>query len=214
MVFLDPTSRKALNPLNCEIPESIGNLRNLTELYLSNDVFRSYLHGELPATIQNLKKLQCFYVSHGDLSGSIPSWLNTMPLLQGIFMRHNSFSGQIPDLSELKYVEDMWLDTQSPGSGLSGNITWISNWQYLRSLHIQANSLSGSLPKSLCSIECSAYYNHWSCPLPAYNCCGVLKCGNDLQIDEIVDSKVSELRQASQTRLSGSPLPYACTVHQ
>jgi len=219
IVFLDPTSRTALNPLYCKIPESIGNLTNLEWLYLSNDVFRSHLHGELPSTMQNLKKLRCLYLSHGNLNGTLPAWLNELPVLQGLFLRHNSFSGQMPDLSGLKYLEDIWADTQYPGGGIvSNNMSWVNKWQYLTHIHIEANDFSGPLPEKLCSksVHCHAFDNHWDCPLPTPGCCGVAKCPAHEAGRRRSSMKISqsELRQRGDTYSSGSPLPYVCYIHQ
>jgi hypothetical protein len=58
-------------------------------------------------------------------------------MLQGLFMRHNSFSGPLPDLSSLQYLERIWLDTQSPGGGLTGGIEWMANLPYLHKVHIE-----------------------------------------------------------------------------
>lgn len=215
IVFLDPTSRTALNPLVCKIPPSLANLTNLEELYLSNDIFRSYLHGEIPSSLQNLKKLRCFYLSHGDLSGPIPAWIATLPVLQGLFLRHNSFSGQLPDLSGAKYIEDIWMDTQSPGGGLtSDDLSWMSKWAYLTHIHLENNNFTGALPSSLCDsqIKCHAEGNLWDCPLPVQNCCGVTSCGNPSALTKL--SASSERRPSRPRRSSGSPIPYICDQKQ
>jgi len=128
---LDTSDRLAFNVLNCELPTSIGNLTNLTQLYLSNDIVHSHIHGQLPSSMAALTHLRCLYLSHGDLTGPIPSWLGSLPLLQGLYLRHNSFSGPLPDLSNLTYLEDLWMDTQYPGGGLTGSVEWMAQLPYL-----------------------------------------------------------------------------------
>lgn len=155
VLVLDTSPRFAFNLLDCVLPPSLGNLTNLTQLYLSNDLFHSRLHGELPDTLQQLKALRCFYVSHGELSGPIPSWIATLPVLQGLFMRHNSFSGELPDLSAAQYLEDVWFDTQS-GDGLTGSIDWLGNMTYLTHVRI-------SFPLHCAGLPVCALARYYSC---------------------------------------------------
>ncbi len=120
-------------------------------------------------------------------------------------MRHNSFSGEIPDLSSLQYLERLWLDTQSPGGGLTGNIDWMENaFPYLHSIHIENNSLNGTIPQKLCAMkdDCHASGNKFDCPKSS--CCDVSACSK--QQSTIV------LRRRYRTRQS--PLPDICTFHQ
>ena len=59
------------NQLNGEIPEELGNLSNLSELYL----YENQLSGEIPEELGNLSNLTELQLCCNELSGEIPSEL-------------------------------------------------------------------------------------------------------------------------------------------
>ncbi|CAL9222276.1 unnamed protein product [Arabidopsis halleri] len=83
---LDVTS----NSFFGQVPPTISNLTQLTELYLStND-----LTGCLPL-VQNLTKLSWLELSYNQFSGTIPSSLFTMPFLSYLSLGGNNLNGSI-----------------------------------------------------------------------------------------------------------------------
>ncbi|XP_078167911.1 receptor-like protein 39 [Carex rostrata] len=75
------------------IPDSIGNIRNLSELGLSNCNFS----GQIPSSIEKLGKLPRLDLSNNSFSGSIPPSLFSLPNLQTLDLSWNQFSGPIPN---------------------------------------------------------------------------------------------------------------------
>lgn len=82
VLSLDTSPRLAFNDVSCVLPTSLGQLSNLQELYLSNDIDHSHVRGQLPESMTNLTSLRCLYLSHGELDGPVPAWLNNLTLLQ------------------------------------------------------------------------------------------------------------------------------------
>lgn len=79
------------------IPDSIGNLRHLSEMDLSG----CQLNGTLPNSIANLIKLRHLDLSNNHFISPIPSSLFTMPLLEEIRLSFNHFDGRIDEFTTL-----------------------------------------------------------------------------------------------------------------
>ena len=82
------------NRLTGEIPPELGNLTQLTELWLGDD---NHLTGDLPTELSRLTKLQVLDLGYSEISGAIPSWLGDMRDLRLLYLDNNDFSGQVPD---------------------------------------------------------------------------------------------------------------------
>jgi len=78
--------------LGCEIPESIGNLTELKELWLSYN----QLYGEIPASFNNLTKLERLSLHDNNLSGNIENLVH-LTSIKWMSISYNQFSGVIPD---------------------------------------------------------------------------------------------------------------------
>ncbi|KAJ7950011.1 Leucine-rich-repeat receptor-like protein [Quillaja saponaria] len=102
-----------------QLPDSISNLRQLSELGLSNCQF----NGSLPNSISNLTELVSLDLSYNEFTGQIP-WFGESKKLKYIDLSHNDLNGAIP----------------------SGNLEGLLN---LIQIDFQHNSLSGSIPSSL-----------------------------------------------------------------
>ena len=81
------------NNLNGEIPESIRNLINLTQLSLGYNS----LGGSIPESIGDLKKLVVLDVSHNNLEGSIPSSIRNLTALVNFLADSNNLNLIIPE---------------------------------------------------------------------------------------------------------------------
>ena len=107
------------NQLMGEIPSELGNLGELTGLFLD----QNQLTGAIPSELGNLSNLQNLYLYQNELTGAIPSELGDLANLQNLYLYENELTGAIP--SEL---------------GNLGN---------LQHLELFSNELSGAIPPEL-----------------------------------------------------------------
>ncbi|EOA29864.1 hypothetical protein CARUB_v10012961mg [Capsella rubella] len=89
-----------------QVPPTISNLTQLTELYLPINDFT----GSLPL-VQNLTKLSNLDLRDNHFSGTIPSSLFTMPLLSYIDLSRNKLNGsiEVPNSSLPLRLESLYL---------------------------------------------------------------------------------------------------------
>jgi Leucine-rich repeat (LRR) protein len=76
-----------------EIPPEIGNLTNLTELWLSGNE----LTGSIPPEIGNLTNLIYLYLYDNQLTGSIPPEIGNLTNLTRLWSHDNQLTGEIPE---------------------------------------------------------------------------------------------------------------------
>ncbi|KAM3683452.1 hypothetical protein ACJW31_12G148500 [Castanea mollissima] len=80
------------NKFEGEVPESIGMLKGLFALNLSNNL----LSGHIPSAMGNLTQLESLDLSLNKLSGEIPQQLAQLTFLSFINVSYNNFTGPIP----------------------------------------------------------------------------------------------------------------------
>uniref|UniRef100_K3YFY9 Uncharacterized protein n=1 Tax=Setaria italica TaxID=4555 RepID=K3YFY9_SETIT len=125
------------------IPESIGNLRNLTMLDLSNCQF----HGPIPPFAQ-WPKIQMVDLSGNNLNGSLPSdgYLSLHNLTE-VTLGNNSISGVIP-ASLFSHPSLKYLDLSQ--NNFTGNfLLYPTVSSSFRWIDLSFNKLQGPLPKLL-----------------------------------------------------------------
>ena len=93
------------NQLTGSIPSEIGNLTNLTELYL----FNNQLTGSIPPEIGNLTNLTSLWSESNQLTGSIPPEIGNVTNLEVLYLHQNQLTGFIPqeigDLTNLTELD-------------------------------------------------------------------------------------------------------------
>ncbi|MEE9464029.1 MAG: leucine-rich repeat domain-containing protein [Candidatus Neomarinimicrobiota bacterium] len=129
--------------LNGPIPAELGNLANLTYLYLGSN----QLSGPIPAELGNLANLTQLNLSSNQLSGSIPAELGSLDNLTSLCLDHNQLSGSIPaELGNLANLTRLYLSSNQ----LSGSIpAELGNLANLTRLYLHSTQLSGSIPAEL-----------------------------------------------------------------
>ncbi|CAK9161412.1 unnamed protein product [Ilex paraguariensis] len=140
-------SLQLLDLRNCaiisEIPSSLGNLTNLTALYLSDNS----LTGIIPFSLGQLSRLSVLDLSQNSLAGSIPSSFAFLGNLTLLDMSSNFLSGTIPPtigtLSKLQFLN---LSVNNLSSSMPPQLGDLSN---LVDIDLSSNFLSGSVPSDL-----------------------------------------------------------------
>ncbi|KAK9269826.1 hypothetical protein L1049_025399 [Liquidambar formosana] len=75
-----------------EIPESLGNLKNLTWIFLAG----SHLRGEIPESIFGLEALETLDICRNNISGMFPKSISKLRNLNKIELYVNNLTGEIP----------------------------------------------------------------------------------------------------------------------
>ncbi|XP_020086855.1 receptor-like protein 12 [Ananas comosus] len=122
------------------LPDSIGNLKSLTRLELSECGFS----GSIPASVANLTQLVHLDLSFNNFSGRIPSF-GQWPMISEINLAHNSLSGSIPpsdDYAGLRKLTKIDLRNNSLTGPIPGSLFAIPSLQLLQ---LSQNQLSGIL---------------------------------------------------------------------
>ncbi|KAG4168504.1 hypothetical protein ERO13_A12G028900v2 [Gossypium hirsutum] len=125
------------------LPSSMGNLTNLTSLYLSDN----RLTGQIPSTLRQLLSLLVLDLSKNSLTGSIPSSFGSLRNLTSLDISSNSLRGSIPPgLGALSKLQTLNLSV----NGLTSSIpSQLGDLDSLVDLDLSSNGLSGSVPQDL-----------------------------------------------------------------
>ncbi|KAM3334660.1 hypothetical protein ACQJBY_029224 [Aegilops geniculata] len=103
------------------IPRSIGKLKHLVSLYMTD----LGLDGTLPEEIGNLTSLKDLNLRSATLTGSMPKTIGMLGKLGGLDLRDNNLTGSIPmefgNMTELEaiFLQNNHLERQLPGGALS-----------------------------------------------------------------------------------------------
>lgn len=149
------------NSLSGSIPESIWNLTKLQSLSLGANY---QLSGSIPESIGNLENLLMLKIFNTLLSGTIPESIGNLTKLTHLYLYFNQLTGSIPEsignISSLLYAGLNY-------NQLSGSIPEsIGNLTKLKYLWLENNQLTGSIPESIIKLEnlesFFIYYNNLS----------------------------------------------------
>jgi len=147
-----------------EVPEAIGQLTRLQELYLSNDPFdisskANNQISSLPEAIGQLSRLQVLSLSGNSIS-SWPEAIGRLTRLQQLDIRENSISslpeaiGQLTRLQKLdlsndmRDIRDIFFDRRKAKNQISSLPEAIGQLSGLQVLNLGRNSIS-SLPEAI-----------------------------------------------------------------
>ncbi|PWA78009.1 leucine-rich repeat protein [Artemisia annua] len=139
--FLDSLSNCANNFI-ATIPESLGKLQNLQDLYLDRNAFS----GSFPRSIGNLSLLTQLELGNNKFEGTIGSCKK----LTYLSVHTNNLEGTIP--KELFQLSSLSIKLDLSPNNLSGLLPpEIGNLKALGSLDLSQNLLSSEVPSSLSS---------------------------------------------------------------
>ncbi|CAK9168314.1 unnamed protein product [Ilex paraguariensis] len=123
-----------------EISEGLGNLKNLTWLYLAG----SHLRGEIPDSIFELEALQTLDISNNKISGNFPRSISKLKNLYKIELFKNNLTGEIPpELGNLTLLQEIDISANQ----MYGKIPpEVGNLKNLTVFQIFKNNFSGEIP--------------------------------------------------------------------
>ncbi|KAF2910197.1 hypothetical protein DAI22_11g083600 [Oryza sativa Japonica Group] len=149
----------------CETPASIGNLKNLTYLYLAS----SNLRGVIPESIFELAALETLDMSMNNLTGVIPAAIGNLRQLWKIELYGNNLTGELPpELGRLTGLREIDVSRNQLSGGIPPELAALQGFEVIQ---LYRNNLSGQIPaawgelRSLKSF--SAYENRFSGEFPA-----------------------------------------------
>jgi hypothetical protein len=139
--------------LSGAIPATLGDLTNLSTLYLSSN----QLSGAIPATLGDLTNLTRLHLADNQLSGGIPATLGDLTNLTRLYLYSNRLSGAIPaTLGNLTNLTMLHLYSNR----LSGAIpATLGDLAALTGLDLSNNRLSGAIPATLGNLTNLTYLN-------------------------------------------------------
>lgn len=124
-----------------QLPESIGNLGQLTRIELTNCKF----NGPLPKTLEKLTQLLYLDFSSNNFSGPVPSF-TTLKALTYLNLARNQLNGSILSTNWSSLLNLVSLDLA--GNSFSGTVPpTLFQSQSLRVIYLQQNQFTGGFSK-------------------------------------------------------------------
>lgn len=128
------------NSLSGFLPESLGQLTNLTTIQMSNNPM---LQGELPRSIGKLAKLKKMDLSFCRLTGPLPDTIGNLNGLEELRLQKNELQYALPDtMVGMTSLRFLWLQ----GNRFSAVLHKIYMLTNLVSLRLSNNEIKGKFP--------------------------------------------------------------------
>ena len=163
----DNVSKLALytNALRGSIPEQIGQLTYLNDLYMHNND----LSGTIPPQFGQLTSLTNMYLYNNVLIGTIPAQIGELTSLDNLHLHSNALRGTIPtQIGQLTSLTDLYLHNNA----LSGAIpTQIQDLISLSYLYLNQNDLTGPIPNGVCDLPTFLKADCSNCNPSKDGCC-------------------------------------------
>jgi len=133
-----------LNNLQGSIPEELGLLTNLKELYLDyND-----LNGFLPATLTKMPLLNTMTCAGNNFRGNIPTWIGDLTSMEIMGFSGNDLTGTLPqELAELTKLSVLALDN----NGIVGDLGVFERMTWMERLYVDNNAFTGTMTDNFMS---------------------------------------------------------------
>ncbi|XP_028791357.1 receptor protein-tyrosine kinase CEPR2-like [Neltuma alba] len=150
--------------IESEVPETLGNLKNLTWLYLGG----SHLRGEIPESVYEMKALETLDISRNMISGKLSQSIWKLENLRKIELFSNTLTGKIPaELANLTKLEEIDISMNHLYGELPEVIGTMEN---LVVFQLYENNFSGELPAGFGDMQhlvgFSIYRNSFSGKIP------------------------------------------------
>nr|XP_010930577.1 receptor protein-tyrosine kinase CEPR2 [Elaeis guineensis]XP_010930578.1 receptor protein-tyrosine kinase CEPR2 [Elaeis guineensis]XP_019708443.1 receptor protein-tyrosine kinase CEPR2 [Elaeis guineensis]XP_019708444.1 receptor protein-tyrosine kinase CEPR2 [Elaeis guineensis] len=148
-----------------EIPPSIGNLKNLTWLYLA----KCNLRGEIPSSVFELTSLGTLDLSENQISGMLPKEISKLHHLYKIELYRNNLTGEIPpELANLTHLRELDISCNHMTGRIPAALGDLKNFTVIQ---LYRNNFWGELPKGFEDLQFlnsfSIYENNFSGGFPA-----------------------------------------------
>lgn len=146
LVVLD-VSFNSLDGVLPPLPMLMTGLKHPLQLQVLN-ISTNNLHGEIPESIGQLKKLEVIRLSNNNMSGNLPSSLGNCTRLTTIDLKMNSFSGDLGsvDFSSLHNLRALDLLHNDFSGVIPESIYSCNN---LTALRLSSNQIHGEIPSKI-----------------------------------------------------------------
>ncbi|XP_072981155.1 uncharacterized protein [Typha angustifolia] len=147
-----------------EIPPSIGNLKNLTWLYMAS----CNLGGQIPSSIFELTSLETLDFSKNQISGVFPKAISNLRNLYKIELYQNKLTGELPpDLAKLTNLRELDISRNQMTGKIPAEMGNLKNFTVIQ---LYMNNFWGELPRGWGDLEFltgfSIYENNFSGQVP------------------------------------------------
>jgi len=163
-------SKFEINPsVKTEIPDSIGELKDLTLLAISYfpDAIDNNVNITIPQSIFNLTKLKELVLKNSNIAGPIPSEIGQLENLQYLNLADNFLTGNIPgEIWELIKLETLFLFNNQLSGKLSTSVSQLKNLQNLKLSYNQFNDTIPAFNSNLYLNDVDLSYNNFSGKIP------------------------------------------------
>ena len=135
------------NELTGNIPSEIGQLTNLTTLWLQ----KNRLTGSIPPEIGQLESLEVLLLFSIPLTGDIPAEIGQLKSLKELTIYHNELTGSVPpEIGQLTNLESLNIG----GNALTGGIPpEVGQLKKLTRLRFESTEITGDIPPEIGKLE-------------------------------------------------------------